>query len=170
MAERPYSRVYWSVMDDPKFDGVREDVRHFGSWVILLIVADMAHPAPAFLPASVPRASVRALADCGLIDLLTGGRFRVHGLASERAVRSDSARNAAASRWHSERNAKPMLDETSIDKTRQAGRTDAFASEFRPSRPKVSSVDRDPLLREMRAAQVERYGNGMDEPTIKEKS
>ena len=120
MSERaPYSRVYWSVMDDPKFDGVREDARHLGAWLLLLIVADMAHPAPAFVPSTVPKASLRVLTECGLIDAMSGGRFRVHGLASERGMRSDTGRNASASRWHSVRNAKPILDETSIDKTRR---------------------------------------------------
>jgi len=164
MADRPYSRVYWSVMDDEKFDGIREDVRHFGSWTILLIVADMAHPAPAFLPTTVPKASVRALSACGLIDLLSGGRFRVHGLASERGMRSDSARNAAASRWHSERNAKPMLDETSIDEHRRDKHPHAVASKNGESRPRLSTVDRDPHLREYREAIIETHGKGMDEP------
>jgi hypothetical protein len=92
MSERkPYSRVYWSVMDDTKFDGIREDVRLFGSWSLLLIVADMAHPAPAYLPRTVPKAGIAKLSDAGLIDLLPGHRYRVHGLDAERARRRDSA-------------------------------------------------------------------------------
>jgi hypothetical protein len=145
-------------MDDEKFDGIRENVRHFGSWTLLLIVADMAHPAPAFVPANVPKASLQALAQCGLVDLLSGGRYRVHGLASERGQRSDSARNAAAKRWHSARNADPMLDEARRDETRQAG-----GSQANGSRPKLSTVDRDPHLREYRDAIVENHGHGMDE-------
>jgi hypothetical protein len=159
----PYSRVYWSVMDDAKFDGIREDVRHLGAWCLLLIVADMAHPAPAFVPASVPKASFRALTECGLIDVLSGGRFRVHGLESERAKRSETARNASASRWHTERNAKPMLDETRLDKTSNT-RASAMNS---GARRKLSTVDRDPELRAQREAQVAKYGHGMDEATVK---
>lgn len=94
MSDRaPYSRVYWSVMDDPKFDGIREDVRLFGSWSLLLIVADMAHPAPAYLPRTVPAKAVRQLADCGLVDLLAGHRFRIHGLDAERTRRRIAATN-----------------------------------------------------------------------------
>lgn len=111
----PYSRVYWSVMDDPKFDGIRENPTHLGSWTLLLIVADMAHPAPALVPRSVPDDSLRALVDAGLIDPMSGDRFRVHGLAKEREIRSQSGRNAAAKRWHSEPNARQ--DETRRDKT-----------------------------------------------------
>jgi hypothetical protein len=156
MPSQPYSRVYWSVMDDEKFDGIREDVRHFGSWTILLIVADMAYPAPAFIPATVPKASVKALSACGLVDLLSGGRFRVHGLASEREMRSDSGRNAAAKRWHSNGNADPMLDETRRDKQSKATRMNANG--------RRSTVDRDPHLREYRDAIREIHGPGMDEP------
>ena len=112
----PYSRVYWSVLEDPKFDTIRGDVRLFGSWALMLVVADMAWPVPAFVPPSVPKAAIEQLAQCGLIDLLPGHLFRVHGLAAERERRSHSARNAAAVRWHTERNAEPMLDE---DETRR---------------------------------------------------
>ncbi len=163
MADRPYSRVYWTVMDDEKFDGIRENVRHFGSWTMLLIIADMAYPAAAFVPASIPKSSLTALAQCGLVDLLSGGRYRVHGLASERGQRSDSARNAAAKRWHSNGNADPMLDETRRDKTRRAGGSQANASEFDPPRPKLSTVDRDPILSAYRDAIRETNGNGMDD-------
>jgi hypothetical protein len=112
----PYSRVYWSVMDDPKFDGIREDVRLFGSWSLMLVVADMAWPAPAFVPPTVPKACAVRLGAVHLIDLLDGHRYRVHGLDAERDKRSHSARNAAAVRWHSDGNAEPMLDE---DETRR---------------------------------------------------
>ena len=111
----PYSRIYWSVMDDEKFDGIRDDVRMFGAWSLMLVVADMAWPASAFIPPTIPRACVTRLADVSLIDLSAGRRFRVHGLDAEREKRSHSARNAAAVRWHSARYADPMLDE---DETR----------------------------------------------------
>ncbi len=92
MSDRaPYSRVYWSVMDDPKFDGIREDVRLFGSWVLLLVVADMAHPAPAYLPRTVPKAAIDRLVKAGLVDPLPGHRFRIHGLEAERTRRRAAA-------------------------------------------------------------------------------
>ncbi len=159
MADRPYSRVYWSVMDDEKFDGIRENVRHLGSWTILLIVADMAYPASAILPAVVPKASVTALAGCGLIDLSSGGRYRVHGLASERDMRSQSGRNAAEVRWHSERNADPMLAKTRRDEHRQDKQNGAQSA-------RRNTVDSDPHLREYREAIIENHGKGMDEPTV----
>ena len=92
MSERaPYSRVYWSVMDDEKFDGIRSDVRLFGSWSLLLVVADMAYPAPAFMPRTIPKACIARLAAAGLIDLLDGHLYRIHGLTAERERRKAAA-------------------------------------------------------------------------------
>lgn len=104
----PYCRLYWSVMDDAKFDGIREDPRLFGSWALLLVVADMAWPVPAYVPPTIRRGDLAKLVDCGLIDRIDAHRFRVHGLDRERGERRQSARNAAALRWHSTGNAETM--------------------------------------------------------------
>ena len=87
-----YTRVYYSILDDEKFDGIRDDMRLFGSWVMLLVVADMAYPAPAFVPPTVPKAALRRLTECGLVDELAGHRYRIHGLEAERSRRSAAAR------------------------------------------------------------------------------
>jgi hypothetical protein len=88
MSERaPYSRVYWSVMHDDKFDGVREDPRLIGSWLLLLIVADMAYPSPAYVLPTVSRSALKRLEEAGLVDLLDGHRYRIHGLDAERERR-----------------------------------------------------------------------------------
>lgn len=136
MSERaPYSRVYWSVMDDPKFDGVREDMRHFGSWTLLLIVADMAWPAPAFLPRSVPKASVSLLVETGLVDTLSGGRYRICGLDAERGRRRDAARTGpnrppSGPRLTPVRDPNGAQDETRQDKPRQEKTSIAPAREM----------------------------------------
>jgi hypothetical protein len=113
-----YSRVYHSIVDDPKFATVYDHDRRLATWLRLLIVADQAFPASGVIPAGTNRAALQALVDVGLVDLGTGSRFRIHGLAAEREMRSQSARNAAASRWQSERNAKAMLDETRRDENK----------------------------------------------------
>lgn len=108
MSDRaPYSRVYWSIHDDPKFDGIRGDARLIGSWLLLLVAADMSYPSPAYLLPTVTRASVNRLVEAGLVDLLDGHRYRVHGLDKERQKRSQSASDAAAMRWHTERTPNP---------------------------------------------------------------
>lgn len=91
MSERaPYSRVYWSIVDDEKFVTVYDNDAHLAAWLRLLLIADQAHPASAHLPTNVRKASVKALANVGLIDV-TGGRYRVRGLDAERRRRRDAA-------------------------------------------------------------------------------
>lgn len=92
MSERaPYSRVYWSIIDDPKFVTVYDDDRHLATWLRLLLVADQSWPASAHLPAGCRRASVLELERVGLVDL-SGNRYRVHGLDGERGRRASAAR------------------------------------------------------------------------------
>lgn len=128
MTDGPYSRVYWKVLDDKKFDAIRCDMRHFGSWTLMLVIADMAYPAPAFVPPSVSKASLAALVDAKLVELLPARMYRVKGLRSERESRSERGKAGAAARWQgnatamrpqSDGNATGMLDETSIEETRQ---------------------------------------------------
>lgn len=92
MSERaPYSRVYWTVVDDLKFREVYDDDRALACWLRLLIVADQAWPASAPLPASARRVPVALLVRVGLVDLQSGGRYRIHGLDAERGTRRLSA-------------------------------------------------------------------------------
>lgn len=128
MSERAaYSRIYWSVMDDSKFDGIREDVRLFGSWSLLLVIADMAHPAPAYLPRTVPKAAITKLAEVGLIDLLGGHRYRVHGLDAERERRRASAttRGPSGDRPGIKRDPLGQLDEAEAETRQRRERDEA---------------------------------------------
>ena len=117
--DRKYVRVYYSVVNDERFDEIYHDPRRFGTWLQLLLIADAMYPAEAPVPAYVHKASLKALVDCGLVELRAHQHFVMHGLASERQLRGHSARNAAAVRWQSERNANPMprQDEHRQDKT-----------------------------------------------------
>ncbi len=92
MSERAaYSRVYWSVIDDPKFAHVYDDDRALATWLRLLLVADQAWPASAHLPGTTRRQAVSLLVSAGLIDIQPGGRYRIHGLDAERTRRKDAA-------------------------------------------------------------------------------
>ena len=92
MGERaPYSRVYWSVVDDEKFAAIYDDDRHLATWLRLLISADAIWPASPTLPVGVKRGSVKALSEAGLVDLLSGHRYRIHGLDAERGRRKEKA-------------------------------------------------------------------------------
>lgn len=133
----PYSRVYWSVLQDEKFDAIRSDMRHLGSWCLMLVIADMAHPAPAFVPPTVSRKSLEALTQAGLVDLLSGFRYRIHGLDAERERRAASAsrpgpkRDPVGTQTGPERVHSQVIDETSTSKDEaQAPREDDAADTY----------------------------------------
>jgi hypothetical protein len=125
-ASTPYCRVYWSILDDPKFDGIRDDMEALGSWTLCLVVADMAYPVPAFWPPTVPSGARESLVRSGLIEDMDGIRFRVHGLLAERENRTQSARDAAAVRWHKEPDADAM-------RAHQSGNAEVMPSRAEPS-------------------------------------
>lgn len=83
----PYSRVYWRVAEDERFAGIYPNDNHLATWLRLLMLADAMYPTAAPVPATAKARSVTALTDCGLIELLPGGLYRVHGLKSERERR-----------------------------------------------------------------------------------
>lgn len=134
----PYSRVYWRVLDDPKFDGIRGNPRHLGSWLLMLLVADMAYPAPAFVPPTVAKASLTVLVTAGLVDQLADGMYRVHGLDAERKRRSDAASASASVRYanavrpQSDRSPTAVLDETRREEKRLEETSTAGAGAQKP--------------------------------------
>lgn len=88
MSERaPYSRIYWSVRDDPKFVGVFEDDAAFALWVRLLMNADAVWPAAADLPRYARTKPLSKLIEAGIVDLVGAHGYRVHGLDAEREKR-----------------------------------------------------------------------------------
>src|SRR3990167_5297718 len=95
----PYVRVYYRIIDDPKFEGVYDDDACLATWLRLLLVADGTYPAPAPIPYGIRRKPLDLLVARGIVDLVSGSRFRIHGLTSEREGRSDRARDAALQRW-----------------------------------------------------------------------
>jgi hypothetical protein len=103
-----YVRVYHTIVDDERFADVFHSPVRLGTWLQLLLLADALYPASAPLPPYANRQAVKALVDCGLIELADHGQYRVHGLASERAKRSQTGRNGAAMRWHSDGTAESM--------------------------------------------------------------
>ncbi len=110
-----YSRVYHSIVDDPRFLTIYPNDAALAAWLRLLMTADATFPAPAPLPRMLRQTALAALCDAGIIELVGATHYRVHGLASERDKRSQSARNAAAVRWQSEPHA--SKDEHRQDKT-----------------------------------------------------
>ena len=99
VTDRPaYSRVYASIVDDPKFAHVYDDDRALATWLRLLLVADQAWPSSALIPANTRRQSLDVLIGAGLVDLGTGGRYRIRGLEAERKRRAAEQRNGGVVR------------------------------------------------------------------------
>lgn len=94
-----YSRVYWSIIDDPKFEEVYDNDGALATWLRLLIHAEMAYPATATIPVGTVRRSLMYLVSAGLVELSGTSRYRIVGLAAERERRSAPARTAASVRW-----------------------------------------------------------------------
>jgi hypothetical protein len=104
----PYVRVYYRVIDDPKFRDVFDDDSRLATWLRLLLIADGTYPAPAPIPASTKRSALAHLVTAGIIDLEPGGRYRVHGMEPERSRRSAQAEAAARKRWDARNDAPAM--------------------------------------------------------------
>lgn len=84
-------RIYQSVVTDEKFVGVYDDDRNWAWYVRLLLQAKAVYPAPAFLPAALPRSVKKALIEKGVL-LVTNGHYTVSGLAKEMSEAPDPQR------------------------------------------------------------------------------
>jgi uncharacterized protein YbdZ (MbtH family) len=171
MSERaPYSRVYWAVVDDPKFATIYGDDHHLATWLRLLMAADALWPASCSLPANARKASVKALSDAGLIDILPFG-FRVRGLDAERGRRREAARSGTGRHPDGTPPVPSGVQDAgpkpSYTETHRAEPSRAQGARNDPAPPRPSTVDRDPLLRQIRDANLERNGLGMDEESEK---
>jgi hypothetical protein len=89
--DRKYVRVYYSIIDDWRFAHVYSDDAALAAWLRMLLDADALWPASASLPKRLSARVLRILTDSGLIEV-TGTRFRVHGLDTERKRRSEVGR------------------------------------------------------------------------------
>lgn len=95
----PYVRVYYRIIGDERFANVYDDDAALALWLRLLLAADAIYPAPASFPRRIRAVPLKKLVDAGLIEVLNGDRYVVHGLNGERGRRQDQARRAANTRW-----------------------------------------------------------------------
>lgn len=138
--ERKYVRVYFSIVDDERFVGVVDDVATLGTWLRLLMTADAVWPASADLPRWVKSKPFQTLVAAGVVEERPGGRFRIHGLDSERSMRSEAGRVGGLASGRSrggsttveptsnERSTKSNLAEQSKAEQRQAEQSNATAT------------------------------------------
>lgn len=126
--DRRYSRVYHEAPGDERFATVWLSDPNLALWLRLLVLADGAWPAPAPIPRSARSAPLAALVAAGLVELVSGDLYLIHGMKAERSRRSAHASRAAGVRWHGESNASGTAPSTAAgnaqtmlvqDKTRQ---------------------------------------------------
>ncbi len=120
----PYSRIYWSVIDD--YPDVYEDDATFSLWVRMLLNADAAYPMRPICPKQTK--VLGRLVDAGLV-IVERGRYTVRGLSQERDRRSERGRAGGVASGYARRpaNAEQLLNvrseqdlnEMNLDKTRQ---------------------------------------------------
>jgi len=125
----PYVRVYYRIVDDPKFAEVFDDDAALALWLRLLLQADAMHPSPAALPHGTKKGPLAKLVRAGLIDLGTGYRYRIHGLSAEREQRSEHARTAARAKHEQPMSSPRAADEhTSRAAISEPNRTEPIQS------------------------------------------
>jgi hypothetical protein len=98
MANDPYCRLYWRLSDE--YPAMFDEPVQLGTYVRLLMYADMAWPSRPHLPADLDAGAVGALEAAGLVTV-EGKRYAIRGLDKERRHRRKAARKGAAVRWHS---------------------------------------------------------------------
>jgi hypothetical protein len=155
----PYVRVYYRIIDDPKFANVFDDKGTLGWWVTLLLAADATYPAPAHLPRKIKDATLAKLTEAGLVDLLDGERYRIRGLASERDTRAEAARFAADAKHHGHPEAVRRQSERNADALRTASRPDAETLPLRSSPLRSAPIQSAPLRTAPTPAGAEKHGS-----------
>ena len=130
-----YCRVYYDVIDDPKFKDIYPDKVALGWWLTLLLIADAMWPASAPLPYGIDEGVLARLVTRQIV-VVDGPMFRIKGLDSERQKRSKQAASAANMRWHSDRNATAsaanMPSRAEPSKAEQSREDDGDANAMRP--------------------------------------
>jgi len=123
-----YCRVYYDVIDDPKFKDIYPDKVALGWWLTLLLIADAMWPASAPLPYGIDEQILARLVKRDIV-IVEGPMYRLKGLDKERSQRSRAAADAARMRWHSDRNATASSSE--------------MPSQAKPSQAKPSLATRE---------------------------
>lgn len=126
MADKPYSRVYHSIVDDPMFERVFSNDKALATWLRMLLVADAMYPVSAPMPRRNPTVSL--LLDVGLVQMRGANRYTIRGLEAERERRSHIGRNAAAARY-----GLPRRDETRRDGVSATPRTNGWSHDYQPA-------------------------------------
>lgn len=107
MADGPhngaFSIVHHMILDDTKFEAIYGDDTLLATWLRLLIEADKAWPSPAALPYGTNPDALATLVAKEIVDELPHHQYFIHGMAAERARRTERFRLAAEEGWRKRR-------------------------------------------------------------------
>lgn len=156
--QNPYVRVYYGIVEDPKFVDVIDDKAALGWWLTLLLAADATYPVPANLPLGISKPKLGVLVEAGLVELLPGSRYRIHGLAAEREHRSSIARRGATA-LHEQRG-------SSANAVQYPNRTEPIQSEPRHSSPTPAGAKKDGSKTLSREETIGAYQAKAADPTL----
>lgn len=86
-AASDYTRIYHTIVDDPKFEEVYDDDARLSWYVRLLMAADATYPAAAPLPFGMPAEVLEHLTKRGIVVRVRGGHYRIKAHEAERESR-----------------------------------------------------------------------------------
>jgi hypothetical protein len=113
---RRYTPVYRDIREEHE---LWDDDRVLAWWLRLRVMADVAYPADAILPRSLPDDVLERLVALHKISRVNGDLYRFRGVDMDRTRKSDHGRAAAEARWRPDAPAyAPALPEqsTSIER------------------------------------------------------
>jgi hypothetical protein len=134
---RNYARVYYEIVDHPRFERVYQNPSALGVWLQLLLTADAMYPMNPPMPSRNP--TVRLLIASGLVIEKPGNRYSIRGLEAERERRSAVGRNASRVRHGSERNASGVPSKAEQRTDEKIGADAHIPGTFLGFRPKVDA-------------------------------
>lgn len=138
--DRKYVRVYFSIIDDPKFAEIYRHEATVGTWLKLLLTADAVWPASCDLPRWVKPGPLTLLTGAGIVDLLPDHRYRIHGLDAERNRRAASAAVGGRASARS-RAGEQTLNERSPDKRTESNLAKQSRDEQSKAEPNAPTTD-----------------------------
>ncbi len=119
-----YSRLYHSILDDPKFATVYPDDRAWALYTRLLMAADAAWPTRVAMPRSAGKYAIRVLVEAEVITL-SGDLVTIPALAKERAHRYGKGKGRP--RYPSDKPPAPEPDRSETGAESESGRNESEA-------------------------------------------
>ena len=143
-----YSRLYHSILDDPKFATVYSDDRAWALYTRLLMAADAAWPTRVALPRSAGKYAIRILVESGVITI-SGDLVTIPALSKERAHRYGKGKGRP--RYPSDKPPAPEPNRSDVGDESESIRNESEAPAGARVSPSPEGVSSSDFLRQDRA-------------------